>query len=215
MMMTSRYRMFEPIVITSTRNNHGMEWMGLSGRINPLILNSAVPDLNERQVYMCGPGPFMDGMKGLLKEDCNFDLSNLHMESFGGLRTSKKNKGKPAPESEKTPISAAPPIPVAPEAPPAAVVAEPPAEANLVLEFVRSGKTVKTDGETPILEVAEDNDIDIEYSCRSGSCGECKVRLLSGEVDMEEDDGLEPEEKAEGYILTCVGMPKGHCKVDA
>jgi ferredoxin len=179
-----------------------------------MILNSAVPDLHERQVYMCGPGPFMGGMKELLKE-AKFDLSNLHLESFGGLRTSKKNKGKPAPEAEKPPFNTASPAPQSAPIVVAPVTAEPPAEANLVLEFVRSGKTVKTDGETPILEVAEDNDIDIEYSCRSGSCGECKVHLLSGEVDMEEDDGLEPEEKAAGYILTCVGMPKGHCKVDA
>jgi ferredoxin-NADP reductase/anaerobic selenocysteine-containing dehydrogenase len=215
MMMTSRYRIFEPIVITSTRNNHGMEWMGLSGRINPMILNSAVPDLHERQVYMCGPAPFMDGMKGLLKT-LNFDLSGLHLESFGGLRTAKKNKGKPAPKDEKTPIVATPNVIEQPTTPlKTPVIVAPSVEATVELNFTRSGKTVTTDGKTPILEVAEEHDIDIDYSCRSGSCGECKVRLLSGDVDMEEEDGLEPEEKAEGYILSCVGMPKGQCKIDA
>jgi ferredoxin-NADP reductase len=214
MMMTSRYRIFEPIVITSTRNNHGMEWMGLSGRINPMILNSAVPDLHERQVYMCGPAPFMEGMKGLLK-GLEFDLSGLHLESFGGLRTAKKNKGNPAPQDEKTPLVTAPNTEQATTNIDAPIITEAPIAANIELKFTRSGKTITTDGSTPILDLAEEHDIDIDYSCRSGSCGECKVRLLSGEVDMEEEDGLEPEEKEEGYILTCVGLPKGHCKIDA
>ncbi|MCK5903583.1 MAG: 2Fe-2S iron-sulfur cluster binding domain-containing protein [Cocleimonas sp.] len=207
-LMTSRYRIFEPIVITSTRN-HGMAWMGLNGRISPMILNSAIPDLHERQIYMCGPEPFMTAMKGILKES-NFDLANLHTESFGGVRTSNKNK-ETAPSV--TPMSASN-ITANAITPSQTVVEEIPSDANISVHFKRSGKTVMTDGDMPLLDLAEENDIDLDYSCRSGSCGECKVKLLKGEVEMDEDEGLEPEEKAEGYVLSCVGLPKGDCEVD-
>ncbi|MGM0452403.1 MAG: 2Fe-2S iron-sulfur cluster-binding protein, partial [Thermodesulfobacteriota bacterium] len=43
------------------------------------------------------------------------------------------------------------------------------------------------------MEVAEENGIEIETECEAGVCGTCKIRLLSGEVDMEVDDGLEEE----------------------
>ncbi len=217
-LMTSRYRIFEPIVITSTRN-HGMEWMGLNGRISPMILNSAIPDLHERQVYMCGPAPFMGAMKDILKQS-NFDLANLHTESFGGLRTSKKNKGEPAvtPQSANASNEATNNVAMNPITP-SQTIMEAPVEATVSEEaisvyFKRSNKHVMTDGDTSLLELAEEHDIDLDYSCRSGSCGECKVKLLKGEVEMDEDEGLEPEEKAQGYVLSCVGLPKGDCEVD-
>jgi hypothetical protein len=34
-------------------------------------------------------------------------------------------------------------------------------------------------------------------------------------VDMESEEGLQPDEKAAGYILTCVGRPAGDCTLDA
>jgi len=79
----------------------------------------------------------------------------------------------------------------------------------------RSAKQATTDGARTLLDLAEAHDLDIGYGCRAGSCGDCKVRVISGRVEMDSEDGLRPDEKAGGYVLTCVGRPATDCVVDA
>ena len=86
---------------------------------------------------------------------------------------------------------------------------------DITVEFARTGKVVATDGSMPLLDLAEANDVDLDYGCRTGSCGDCKARLLKGKADMEHEEGLEPKEKEAGYILTCVARPRGDCTLDA
>jgi ferredoxin len=43
-----------------------------------------------------------------------------------------------------------------------------------------------------------------------GVCGSCKVKLLSGEVFMEVDDGLDEEPPGHNLILPCVAIPKSN-----
>ena len=82
--------------------------------------------------------------------------------------------------------------------------------------FQKSGKVLEWNGRfESILELAEDNGIEIEYECRQGFCGTCKVKLLSGEVDMDIEDGLEDEDREEGFILTCVAVPKSDIVLEA
>lgn len=203
-LLTSRYKMFEPVLITSTRST-GSAWTGLRGRINREMLEMVAPDIHERQIYMCGPPGFMETVKKILGEPIlghPFKLSNLHIESFSGVRTAAEEKSTPP--TGTAAVSLAQP-PQAEETP----------AVSLAVEFVRSGKKVSTDGKTPLLDIAEEQDVDLDYGCRSGSCGACKARLLKGKVDMESEEGLEPEEKDNGYILTCVAMPLTDCILDA
>ena len=59
------------------------------------------------------------------------------------------------------------------------------------VEFRNSKKTVEWDDSfASILDLARDAGVDIETDCEQGLCGTCKVRLVSGEVDMEADDRL-------------------------
>jgi len=81
--------------------------------------------------------------------------------------------------------------------------------------FAKSGKTVPAGAKLPLLDLAEANDIDIGYGCRAGSCGDCKVKLLSGQAHMDVDDGLDKADKAAGYVLSCVATPRSSCVVDA
>ena len=55
----------------------------------------------------------------------------------------------------------------------------------------------------------------IDYSCRVGTCGICKTRLLAGDVSMEVQDGLNDEDKAAGLILACQARSLGNITVDA
>lgn len=48
----------------------------------------------------------------------------------------------------------------------------------------------------------------LPFACKGGVCCTCKAKLLKGEVDMEVNYGLEPEEIENGYILTCQSHPK-------
>jgi ferredoxin len=71
------------------------------------------------------------------------------------------------------------------------------------ITFARSGKTAPLPPDRTVLELAEDLGVEIDFACRVGVCGLCKVKLLSGSVSMESEDGLSPEEKAQGLILAC------------
>ena len=201
--LTSQYKMFEPIVSAASRGANGSTWMGLTGYVNRTILEMIAPDIHERQIYMCGPPGFMNAVKDILKE-MEFDIANLHLESFGGVRTSAKNK--PAPPPTRTVASVT-------------TVAAPPAEVAVAVTyavtFAQSGVEVEGDTELPLLDLAEENDVDLDYGCRSGSCGDCRVRLLNGTVDQMTDEGLDEDEIKAGYILTCVSTPTSACTLDA
>jgi len=201
-LLTSRYRMFTPHVRTSTRGACD-DWKGLTGHISREMLETIAPDIHERHVYMCGPAGFMDSVTAILRET-RFNLANLHTESFAGVRTSRA--GKAAPATLVHPSSAT--VLLAEEE-------EERASGSITVEFARSAKKAMTDGALPLLDLAEHHDLDIGYGCRAGSCGDCKVRVLSGRVEMESEEGLHPDEKAAGYVLACVGRPVTDCVVDA
>ena len=80
--------------------------------------------------------------------------------------------------------------------------------------FATSWKESACSEKEYILDAAEKAGIEIESSCRAGTCGTCVAKLLKGEVAYEEDydavAGLEP-----GYILTCCSQPVGSVVIDA
>lgn len=54
----------------------------------------------------------------------------------------------------------------------------------------------------------------IPSSCEVGGCGACRVRLVSGEVAMEDGACLGPAERAEGWVLGCVSRPLGPVEIE-
>ncbi|MFC4069129.1 2Fe-2S iron-sulfur cluster-binding protein [Actinoplanes subglobosus] len=58
-----------------------------------------------------------------------------------------------------------------------------------------------------LLDVIIDAGLNPPYSCRQGQCGACAVRLVSGEVTLVNNEILEEEDFAEGYILACQAIP--------
>ena len=48
---------------------------------------------------------------------------------------------------------------------------------------------------------------DAPFACTGGVCGTCRARLVSGEVRMDRNYALEPEELARGLVLACQSHP--------
>ncbi|MEA3638559.1 MAG: 2Fe-2S iron-sulfur cluster-binding protein [Lamprobacter sp.] len=73
------------------------------------------------------------------------------------------------------------------------------------VKMIPSGHEFFVDGNESILEAAVRSGLRLNYGCANGNCGECKVRLVSGEVYRirEHDYVLSEREKQLGYLLSC------------
>ena len=83
------------------------------------------------------------------------------------------------------------------------------------IEFAKSGRKITGSRKLALLDLAEAHGIELDYACRTGSCGACKVRLLSGHTRGDTGVGLTEREKQEGFVLSCVAAPAGDCVVEA
>lgn len=204
--------------ITCTRGCTGSEsWTGLTGRCDANMLRLLVPDLMERHIFMCGPEPFMEAVTECLRS-IEFPIANLHVESFGKVRVAPGAEAKPrdvpkvvAPSVIPVALAAAPAAPMAPVAPPP----EPVVAKGFKVTFTKAGKAVVTAGDAPLLDLAEANGVEIGYQCRSGSCGECKVRCSNGRVTMEDHCAITDDEKAAGFIYACCAQPTSDVEIEA
>jgi ferredoxin len=81
--------------------------------------------------------------------------------------------------------------------------------------FQASDTTTLVLVDSTILDGADEAGVFIDNACRSGTCGSCRVKLVSGNVTMAVTDALTKEDKAEGYILACQAKIQGDVKVEA
>ena len=130
----------------------------------------------------------MDTTKAILTE-IGVAPDNLKTEQFGAV--------KPAPAAPGT--SAKPTI----------------AATGSQVTFSKNNKSAKIHENQTILELSEELGIGIEFSCRVGTCGVCKVKMTSGEVDQEVQDALDDDDKKSGIILACQAKPKSEVTVEA
>ncbi len=79
-----------------------------------------------------------------------------------------------------------------------------PDDQPVTVELARSGQTVYVEAEETILEAAEASGVLAPFSCRTGTCRTCAVRVLVGQPDHR-DHVLSDAEKAAGDVMTiCV-----------
>jgi len=64
-----------------------------------------------------------------------------------------------------------------------------------------------TPGQT-VLAALLDNGVPAPYSCMGGACSTCRARITIGRADMDQNQALEGQEVAAGYVLTCQARPR-------
>ena len=77
------------------------------------------------------------------------------------------------------------------------------------IRLAPSGKDVRCEPGDTVLGALERSGYALPNNCRAGACGECKTRVLDGEVDqgIVLDMALSPDERADGYRLMCMAKP--------
>ena len=160
----------------------GESWTGLRGRLNLSMLELAAPDFREREVFACGPAPYMAGARAILRE-AGFPMSRYHEESFNFEDLA------PADASVAAPANTDAAVPV------------------YKVEFTKSRRTIEVAADTHVLAAARAAGMRLPSSCTRGLCGTCKSKLVSGEVSMQHQGGIRQREIDQGMVLICCSKP--------
>ena len=184
------------VAVTMTRPDR-TNWKGPRGHLANDFLNQTVPHLTSRRIHLCGPIPMMDATKTLLAQ-MGVPADHIKTESFG---TPKPTPAEPGITAKAT----------APATGPLVTFSKTHKSAKIHLDLQKGDSPP----EQTILELSEELGIGIEFSCRVGTCGVCKVKMTAGEVDQAVQDALDADDKINGIILACQAKPKGPVTVAA
>ena len=145
-------------------------------------LQEIVRPWGHAEAFICGPAPFMDCAADALKE-LGVARERVHIERFTSLA------GDPWTE-----VEAAAPVE---------------GERTVDLVVLLDGETHELDWpqSQKLLDFLLDKGLDAPYSCREGACSACGLKLVEGEVVMENNSVLEQEDLDEGWRLACQSRP--------
>lgn len=84
---------------------------------------------------------------------------------------------------------------------------------TLINESSGSKDTIEVRGNEYILDAAEQQNVELLYSCRAGACISCTGKVLQGEVDQNDHSFLREKELKAGFVLLCAAYPMSDCVI--
>jgi len=195
-------------------------WPGVTGFLTLPLLKLIAPDFMEREIFTCGPAPYMQAVRHLLDEG-GFDRRHYHEESFSFETVSEVAAQlttahvADALQYASVPVTAESFAETRAEASgfePAPVPVE--TETRFKVSFAKSHREIECGSGQHVLDAAKKAGVRLPASCTQGMCGTCKVKLVSGEVSMKHAGGIRQREIDQGMVLLCCSKPLTDLVVD-
>ncbi len=149
------------------------------------LFNKIIDANSCNEFFLCGPEAMTFCVKNFLEER-SIAADKIHFELF--TVPGQKQQAIPIRQAARAEVS-------------------PKARISVKVDGIAFNFDLAHESES-ILDAALKQGADLPYACKGGVCTTCKAKLIEGEVSMDVNWGLEPDEVAAGFVLTCQAHPK-------
>jgi ring-1,2-phenylacetyl-CoA epoxidase subunit PaaE len=136
------------------------------------------------EVFLCGPAPMIDAVRGSLQE-AGFERKQIHFELFASPQQLAERKEEKTVAKKSDGFQA---------------------NVKIIIDGLATEFEMNSE-DTNILDAAMKNGADLPFACKGGVCATCRAKVDEGNVKMDINYSLEPDEVSRGFVLTCQSHP--------